>query len=978
MHKKAPIFSSSTDPDTAPAQAAEGHFRAIIEEAVDAFFQGDTTGRLVHVNKAGCVLTGYSREELQSMTMGDLFSPAELDRSALRYDLLDAGQVITTERQLIRKDGRQVPVEMKSGRMPDGTYQSSFRDITERKRTEAAVRRNEARLRKAELASRTGNWELHLDTHRLRISEGAAKIYGINRRLVSLEEIKKFPLPEFRPFLDAMLVNLVGKNVPYEIDFKIRTGDTGEIRDIHSVAEFDRENRVIFGVIQDTTEQNRITRSFVESETRFRQLFDDNSLAMLLVDAQRNEIFDANQAAADYFGYPLMSLIGMPTAQINPSQRVESAPYQGDRSATAPQNSCLSVRVRLASGEMRDTEVHVTHTAIENRRQRLCIFYDVTERKLAEARMQLAASVFTHAREGIVITDLLGSIVEVNDTFSLITGYSRAEVIGQNPRILASGQQTPAFYAELWQTLLEDGHWTGEVINRRKNGDLYPQLLTISMVRNPAGQTTNYVALFSDISVIREHQKQLEHVAHHDVLTNLPNRALFTDRLHQAISLSQRLKCSLAVVYLDLDGFKQLNDRFGHDVGDEFLTVLAQRMKDELRECDTLARFGGDEFIAVLGDLEAAHDCEPIIARLLAVTSAPLVIRDMELQVSSSIGVTLYPNDGADADQLIRHADQAMYLAKQAGKNCYHLFDVDQDTAIKTLRATLDEIELALEKHEFVLHYQPKVNMRTGQIIGAEALIRWQHPERGLLPPSDFLPVIADHPISIAIGEWVINAALDQLVDWQQKGLTLQVSVNVGARQLQDSSFATRLASFLAARPQIAPGRLEIEILESSALEDIAQISEIMLACCQLGIDFALDDFGTGYSSLTYLRRLPAKLLKIDQSFVRDMLADPDDLAIVQGVIGLATAFGRKVIAEGVESVAHGEQLLKLGCELAQGYGIARPMPGADMTAWIATWQPDASWINCASAAVHGAYPGEVGKATAYRAPLPENQINIA
>jgi len=951
MHNKDPIFSPinlSTTPQPSSRELgshqADAQMRAIIEEAVDAFFQGDASGRLIRVNQLSSVLTGYSCEELLSKNMSDLFSPDELAKSALRYDLLDTGKLITRERLLTRKDGSCVPVEMRSRRMSDGSYQSFFRDITDRKRTEAAIRLSEARLRRAELASRSGNWELYLDTQTVLASEGAAKLYGAEVSEIDYATIKQFPLPEFRPFLDAAMVNLIADNVPYEIDFKIRTGDTGEIRDIHSIAEFDRENRVVFGVIQDYTEQNQTTRSFIESETRFRHLFENNTLAMLLVDAQTEEIVSANQAAANYLGYPISQLTGMPAARIYPKSSRDPAESETRRDDGVA--NCVERRLRMASGELRDTEIHLTQTMINGRQLRLCIVIDVTERKQAEARMQLAASVFLHAREGIIITDLACHILEVNDTFTQITGYAREEVIGKNPRIFHSGQQTPAFYSELWKTLIESGHWSGEIVNRRKNGDFYPQQLTITQVRDTGGQASNYVALFSDITAIREHQKQLEHVAHHDVLTNLPNRALLTDRLHQAINYSQRLERSLAVVYLDLDGFKQLNDRFGHDVGDEFLTNLAQRMKGELRDGDTLARFGGDEFIAVLGDLERSHDCEPIIARLLAVTATPVTIRDMELQVSASIGVTLYPHDGADADQLIRHADQAMYLAKQAGKNCYHLFDVDQDAAVKTLRATLDEIERALERREFVLHYQPKVNMRTGQVIGAEALIRWQHPERGLLPPKAFLPMIEDHPICVAIGEWVINSALDQMVDWDEQGLRLPISVNVGARQMQQEGFIEQLTAALAARPSLSPDRLEIEILESSALEDISQVSEIMLACCQIGVDFALDDFGTGYSSLTYLRRLPAKLLKIDQSFVRDMLVEPDDLAIVQGVIGLAAAFSRYVIAEGVESIAHGEQLLKLGCELAQGYGIARPMPGEEMPAWAADWHPDASWTD--------------------------------
>lgn len=566
------------------------------------------------------------------------------------------------------------------------------------------------------------------------------------------------------------------------------------------------------------------------------------------------------------------------------------------------------------------------------------------DRTRADMRLQLAASVFTHAREGIAITDAEGRLIEVNDTFTDITGYDREEVIGRSHRMLQSGRHGPEFYAAMWRDLTSIGHWDGEIWNQRKSGEVYAQLITISAVRDASGKTRNYVSLFTDITPMKEHQRQLEHIAHYDALTSQPNRVLLADRLQQAMAQSQRRNESLAVAFLDLDGFKAVNDKHGHDVGDQLLIALAQRMKAALREGDTLSRIGGDEFVAVLVDLARPQDCEPVLERLLQAAAEPLTVGEAVLQVSASIGVTVYPQDAADADQLMRHADQAMYVAKQAGKNRYHLFDVAHDEAVKTQRESLEHIAQALERREFVLFYQPKVNMRSGEVIGAEALIRWQHPERGLLAPAAFLPVTEDHDISVEIGEWVIATALRQIIAWRAEGLDLPVSVNISARQLQQEDFSKRLAALLAAHPEVQPGQLELEVLETSAMEDIAQVSQVMLACRAVGVRFAMDDFGTGYSSLTYLKRLPAEVLKIDQSFVRDMLEDADDLAIIRGVVGLAAAFRRQVIAEGVETVAHGEMLLSLGCELAQGYGIARPMPAADLPAWAASWRPDAAW----------------------------------
>lgn len=371
---------------------------------------------------------------------------------------------------------------------------------------------------------------------------------------------------------------------------------------------------------------------------------------------------------------------------------------------------------------------------------------------------------------------------------------------------------------------------------------------------------------------------------------------------------------------------------------------MSHRIKKNLRAVDTLARIGGDEFIAIMGDLYNIKDSTPVLERLLKAVAAPVTLNGNVIQVTASIGVAFYPQDGEDSDQLIRHADQAMYSAKQSGKNCYHLFDSALASAVKTQQQNITEIALALKRAEFVLHYQPKVNMRTGVVIGVEALIRWQHPLRGLVPPLEFLEIIEEQTISLELGEWVITHALTQISKWQSIGVCLPISVNISAYQLQQDNFTTRLTALLAVYPEVNPRSLELEILETSALHDVNQVSATMNACHKLGVRFALDDFGTGYSSLNYLRYLPAYMIKIDQTFVRDMLENAEDCAIVKGVTGLAQAFQREVIAEGVETIAHGIALLKLGCELAQGYGIARPMPASDIPKWLSNWKVYDSW----------------------------------
>jgi diguanylate cyclase (GGDEF)-like protein/PAS domain S-box-containing protein len=592
--------------------------------------------------------------------------------------------------------------------------------------------------------------------------------------------------------------------------------------------------------------------------------------------------------------------------------------------------------------DKRADELSIANDEKDKRADELSIANKEKERLLL--KLKRAASVFSHAHEGIMITDATGTITEVNDTFSHITGYTPEEVLGQNPRVLQSARHSQEFYAEMWSTLLTQDHWSGEIWNRSKNGEDFPVLLTISAVKNTAGLVQHYVSLCSDITTMKAYQGQLEHVAYYDVLTNLPNRVLLAYRLSQAMAQCQRRNKSLAVAFMDLDGFKEINDNYGHNVGDELLIAVSQRMKNALRDGDTLARIGGDEFIAVMVDLENFEESQPVLERLLKAASDPFIEGGKVMQVSASIGVTLYPQDGSDADQLMRHADHAMYVAKQEGKNRYRLFDTAQENASKTQLESIGDIRSALDRREFVLYYQPKVNMHTGAVIGVEALIRWQHPMRGLVPPLEFLPVIESHEVSLEIGEWVITNALTQISQWQKIGVNLPISVNISGYQLQQDNFATRVAGLLAAHPEVNPCCLELEILETSALHDIRKVPATMNACHGLGVRFALDDFGTGYSSLTHLRHLPAQLIKIDKCFVHDMLQDTDDCAIVEGVIGLSKAFRRDVIAEGVETIAHGVALLQMGCKLAQGYGIARPMPSSDIPEWVSRWKPDFSW----------------------------------
>lgn len=559
---------------------------------------------------------------------------------------------------------------------------------------------------------------------------------------------------------------------------------------------------------------------------------------------------------------------------------------------------------------------------------------DISEKATLENSLRITSSVFDNTQEAILITDAARSIIEVNPAFTLITGYSHDEVIGLNPKLLSSGRHDKEFYAAMWNSLNEHGSWRGEIWNRRKSGDLYPGMLSITELRDNTGKVVRYVAVFSDISKIKEHEAELSRIAHFDALTGIPNRVLLVDRMNHAISQTLRGNSMMAICYLDLDGFKKINDTLGHEAGDEVLIEVTKRIGNTIRGVDTVARLGGDEFVVLLLDLQRGEECASTLERMLISISKPIQINSKFVSVSASIGVSIYPLDDENPDMLLRHADQAMYTAKQSGKNRFHIFDTQLDKQAHEQNEIIKSISLAIEQNQFELYYQPKINLLTKKLIGVEALIRWQHPEQGLLPPSEFLRRIENTHLDIEIGEWVIATALAQLNNWCKAGLDIEVSVNISGYHLESPAFLDNLTTQLMLYPDLSPNKFQIEILETVALNDIKVIRGVIDSCHKLGVGFALDDFGTGYSSLTYLSNLPVDVLKIDRSFVHDMLEDEGNMAIVNGIIALARALKRHTVAEGIETEEHFRMLREMGCELGQGYCIARPMPASDLIQW--------------------------------------------
>lgn len=567
------------------------------------------------------------------------------------------------------------------------------------------------------------------------------------------------------------------------------------------------------------------------------------------------------------------------------------------------------------------------------------------EKTETDDRLRLLSRVFEKADEGIMVTDQDARIVDINPKFSEITGFTKQEALNQNPNILKSDKHDTHFYRELLRNLRDHGSWRGEIWNRKKDGELYIAQLTISSIRNPSGETTHYVGIFSDITQLKHQQQALETMAYHDVLTQLPNRVLLTDRFHQATARCNRTGTLLAICFLDLDNFKQINDRYGHSVGDQMLIQVSERILHCIRDEDTASRLGGDEFAILIGDIHSVDECREVLSRIHQKICEPFLIEGHELNVTASSGITMYPDDQVDIDTLLRHADQAMYRVKLGGKNSFDLFNQNDDQYLIETHNQRRHVEIALRKQQFELYYQPKVNMSTGEVWGLEALIRWRHPEKGLLLPFHFLPVIAGTSVEIDIGHWVLEQALAQLDEWHRAGMKVDVGINVSAFHLLSPDFEAELAKRINRYPDLDTHYVQLEILESTDFGNLDAINTIIEQCrTNLGVSFALDDFGTGFSSLAHLRNLSADNVKIDCSFVTHLMSSPDDFRIVDGVIRLAEAFDRNVVAEGVESVWEGQMLMLMGCENAQGDAIAKPMPANEFPQWKANFQPFPEW----------------------------------
>ncbi len=607
-------------------------------------------------------------------------------------------------------------------------------------------------------------------------------------------------------------------------------------------------------------------------------------------------------------------------------KRGERNTYHGERHVTRPDGSkaWIGISTSLVRDDAGQPEYLINVTM------------DITERKNAEVHLRQAEAVFRHTQEGIVVTDTRGMIIAVNPSFQRITGYEESELIGQNMRLLQSGQHDADFYRDMWLTIDRNGSWQGEIWNRRKSGEPYPEFLTISVVRNAAGEPINYVGTFVDITGIKESESRLVHMAHHDPLTDLPNRMLAMQRLDHAIQVARRKKRMGAVLFLDLDRFKNVNDSLGHPAGDELLLAVTRRLGRRLRESDTLARLGGDEFLVLVEDIDDSNAAAELAQILLDQFDEPFPLTGgHEVYIGTSIGISIFPDDGSQADEVVRNADAALYRAKEEGRGIYRFYTAALTDKANERLSLERRLRRAIERNEFLLHYQPLVRIKDRRIVGFEALVRWQEPGSGLIPPGKFIPLAEETGIILPLGDWVLREACRQMKIWRDAGHDLgTVAVNLSPRQFHLPDIDSIVGNILQ-ETGLSPHFLELELTESALIEQGVGAEVRLAALRKLGARVSIDDFGTGYSSLAYLKRFPISKLKIDQSFVRDISTDPADMEITSAIIGLARNLHLDSIAEGVETEAQLAYLEEQGCEFAQGYLFSKPLPAEEIDALL-------------------------------------------
>ncbi|MEW6646872.1 MAG: PAS domain S-box protein [Pseudomonadota bacterium] len=899
----------------------------------------DGAGRWLVANRFGLRTFGLDGVEYRGRTDQELAQLSPFYRDALEAcagsddAVWQAGKALWTEEVIPRPDGPSLLFEI--GKVPlyndDGSRKGLVvvgRDATERRRAEAELQ-DKSRQIISLLESTTdaylavdGNWRItYFNAEAERLLE-VPRQDALGQELwdVAPELASSF----YKRFAQALRQQsneqFEGYYPPLQKYFETHLYPSAE---------------GLWVFFRDVTERRRNEAALRESSRRNEAVLENILDGIVTIDGN-GLITGFNHAAEQIFGYRAGEIIGRSVTLLMPE------PYRSQHEAfvhrylTARDSSQALGRTREMMGVRSDgstfpLEISLSEATQQEQPLFIAALRDLTERRATEENMRLAAKVFDNSVEGILVTDAGGHILRVNHAFTAITGYAEEEILGKTPAVLKSGRHGEDFYQTMWARLRAEGKWQGEIWNRRKNGEVYPEWLSINLLPDASGQASHYVAIFSDITEKKEAEQRIYHLAYYDPLTELPNRTMFHGRLLQAMAEAKRSRRMVALLYIDLDRFKNINDTLGHFIGDELLKEAARRLEGSVRECDTVARLGGDEFVIMLTDLTHETEIAHIAQKVLTAMGGPFQLLGHEVFVTTSAGISVYPQDAQSLDDMIKYADTAMYHAKEAGRNNYQFYRSEMNASAFERLVMENSLRRALEREEFELYFQPQNALNDGRIIGVEVLLRWRHPDLGMVMPSQFIPVLEETGMIVQVGEWVLRAACQQITRWQQAGFApLRVAVNLSPRQFCQSSLLQTVRAAVA-ESGADPAWLELEITESSLMGNAEAGAAMLRQLKALGISLSVDDFGTGYSSLSYLKRFPIDTLKIDQSFVRDVTTDTDDAAIAGTIIAMGHSLNLHVLAEGVETMEQLQFLRAHGCDQVQGFLFSKPLPAVEV-----------------------------------------------